>query len=288
MLKNKTLQLTGTKSMRSIKNIVATVIAGLFAILLVFGSWYTVDQGERAVVLRNGEIVGVSEPGLGWKMPLVDEVRKMSVQSRLASYPDMATYSRDQQLAILSISVNYHLNTGAIADIYSAYGSEDAMRDRLLSPRVLSESKNVFGRFNAVEAIQQRERLNAEVQMAIQEVVQGPVTIESVQIENIDFSKTYEDSIEQRMLAEVEVQKVRQNLERERVQAEILITQATAETDATKLRGDAEAYAINAKGEALRNNPSLVALVQAEKWNGVLPTTMLPSQTIPVIGIEQP
>jgi regulator of protease activity HflC (stomatin/prohibitin superfamily) len=149
----------------------------------------------------------------------------------------------------------------------------------------LSEAKNVFGRFNAVEAIQQRERLNAEVQMAIQEVVQGPVTIESVQIENIDFSKTYEDSIEQRMLAEVEVQKVRQNLERERVQAEILITQATAETDATKLRGDAEAYAINAKGEALRNNPSLVELVQAEKWNGVLPTTMLPSQTIPVIGI---
>ncbi len=274
--------------MRSIKNVVITAVVGLLAILLVFGSWYTVDQGERAVVLRNGEIVGVSEPGLGWKLPMVDEVRKMSVQSRLASYPDMATYSRDQQLAILSVSVNYHLNTGAIADIYSAYGSEDAMRDRLLSPRVLSEAKNVFGRFNAVEAIQQRERLNAEVQMAIQEVVQGPVTIESVQIENIDFSKTYEDSIEQRMLAEVEVQKVRQNLERERVQAEILITQATAETDATKLRGDAEAYAINAKGEALRNNPSLVALVQAEKWNGVLPTTMLPSQTIPVIGVAQP
>jgi regulator of protease activity HflC (stomatin/prohibitin superfamily) len=271
--------------MRPIKNIVLTALAGLFAISLVFGSWYTVDQGERAVVLRNGEIVGVSEPGLGWKLPMVDEVRKMSVQSRLASYPDMATYSRDQQLAALSISVNYHLNTSAISDIYSAYGSEDALRDRLISPRVLSESKNVFGRFNAVEAIQQRERLNAEVQMAIQEVVQGHVTIESVQIENIDFSKTYEDSIEQRMLAEVEVQKVRQNLERERVQAEILITQATAETDATKLRGDAEAYAINAKGEALRNNPSLVALVQAEKWNGVLPTTMLPSQTIPVIGI---
>jgi regulator of protease activity HflC (stomatin/prohibitin superfamily) len=272
--------------MRSIKSLVVIIIAGLLVVTALLGSWYTVDQGERAVILRNGLIVGVSEPGLGWKIPVIDKVRKMSVQSRIASYSDMATYSRDQQLATLSISVNYHLNAGAIAEIYSAYGSEEAMRERLISPRVLAESKNVFGRFNAVEAIQQRERLNAEVLLSIQETVQGPISIESIQIENIDFSKTYEDSIEQRMLAEVEVQKVRQNLERERVQAEILITQATAETDATKLRGDAEAYAINAKGEALRNNPGLVDLVQAEKWNGVLPTTMLPSQTLPIIGVN--
>jgi regulator of protease activity HflC (stomatin/prohibitin superfamily) len=135
-----------------------------------------------------------------------------------------------------------------------------------------------------VSAIQERERLNLEALAAVQNAVGISVTIESLQIENIDFSDAYEQSIEQRMLAEVEVQRVRQNLERERIQAEIVETQARAEATAITLRGEAEASAINARGQALRDNPNLVLLVQAEKWNGVLPTTMLPNGTVPIIN----
>ncbi|BCP51747.1 hypothetical protein K32_03640 [Kaistia sp. 32K] len=50
--------------------------------------------------------------------------------------------------------------------------------------------------------------------------------IEAVQIENIDFSDTYEAKIEERMSAEIEVQKLKQNAEREKVQAAITVTQA--------------------------------------------------------------
>jgi regulator of protease activity HflC (stomatin/prohibitin superfamily) len=110
--------------------------------------------------------------------------------------------------------------------------------------------------------------------------------VESIQIENIDFSDAYEQSIEQRMLAEVEVQKVQQNAQREKVQAEILVIQSKAEADAKKLQGEAEAYAINARGKALRDNPGLVELVQAEKWDGKLPTTMVPGQTVPFINVK--
>ena len=126
----------------------------------------------------------------------------------------------------------------------------------------------------------------------------GPVIIEAVQIENLDFSSEYEKSIEQRMLAEVEVQRLRQNAEREKVQAEIVVTQANAranavraqaqaEADAIKLRGDAEAQAIAARGKALGENPSLVSLVQAEKWDGKLPATMVPGGSIPMIGLAK-
>jgi hypothetical protein len=52
------------------------------------------------------------------------------------------------------------------------------------------------------------------------------------------------------------------------------------------LQGDAEAHAINARGKALRDNPSLVELVQAEKWNGVLPTTMVPGSAVPFINVK--
>jgi Skp family chaperone for outer membrane proteins len=88
------------------------------------------------------------------------------------------------------------------------------------------------------------------------------------------------------MLAEVEVQKVQQNAEREKVQAEIAVIQAKAQADAVKLQGDAEAHAINARGKALRDNPSLIQLVQAEKWDGKLPTTMVPGQTVPFINVK--
>lgn len=257
----------------------------LLLIPFAFSSFYTVDQGERGVLLRNGKLIGISEPGLGFKIPIIDSVVKLSVQSRLATYQNVSSYSRDQQPANMTVSVNYRVNPGVVDTIYSDYGNEDAMRDRLISPRLNQEVKTVFGQFNAVSAIQERERLNQEALEAVQASVGAIVTIEGLQIENIDFSNAYEQSIEQRMLAEVEVQRIRQNLERERIQAQIVETQAQAEANAIRLRGEAEAAAINARGQALKDNPSLVQLVQAERWNGVLPTTMLPSTTVPIINM---
>lgn len=264
---------------RSIKYIPVLLI-----IPILFASFYTVDQGERGVLLRNGKLIGVSGPGLGFKVPIIDSVVKISVQSRLATYVNVSSYSRDQQLATMAVSVNYRINPGVVDAIYTNYGNEVAMRDRLISPRVQQEVKTVFGQFNAVSAIQERERLNQDALQAVQDSIGETITIEALQIENIDFSDAYEQSIEQRMLAEVEVQRVRQNLERERIQAEIVETRARAEANAIRLRGEAEASAIDARGKALKDNPALVELVQAEKWNGVLPTTMLPLGAVPIIN----
>ena len=98
------------------------------------------------------------------------------------------------------------------------------------------------------------------------------------------------------MLAEVEVQRVRQNAEREKITAEITVIQAQAEADsslararadaeATRLRGEAEAFAISARGEALRDSPNLVELTKAERWNGVLPTSMIPGTAVPFLDV---
>ena len=286
------------------KKVMSKVITGAVVTLVAVvgltvlgGSWYTVDQGERGVILRNGAITGMAEPGLGFKMPIVDSVVDIDVRSQVVVYDNILAYSRDQQTANLTVSVNYRVPADAVKTVYEDYGSVASLANRLLDRQVMDKSKSVFGQFNAVEAIQERARLVNEVQMAIQEAVVGPITIESVQIENIDFSDTYEQSIEQRMLAEVEVQKVEQNKNREVVQAEIKVIQAkataearvasaTAEAEAIRLRGNAEAEAITARGEALNENPSLVALVQAERWNGVLPTTMLPNSTVPFMNMN--
>ncbi len=272
-------------------------VVGLVALTVIGGSWYTVDEGYRGVALRNGAVVGTSEPGLGFKMPVIDSVVDISVQSQAQMYENVLAYSRDQQTAGLTLSVNYRLPADQVETIYREYGGEAGVVSRLLDRQVLEEVKNVFGKFNASTAIQERERLAAEVQMAIQKAVVGPIIVESVQIENIDFSDAYENSIEARMLAEVEVQKVRQNAEREKVTAEITVIQAqaeadaqlaraTAEAEATRIRGEAEASAIKAKAEALRDNAGLIALTQAERWNGQLPTTMIPGDTVPFMDMK--
>lgn len=200
---------------------VAAAMFGLVGLTVLGGSWYTVDSGFRGVQVRNGAVTGTAEPGLGFKMPLIDKVIDISVQSQARQYTDVATYSKDQQTAMLAISVNYRFPADQVEAIYTNFGGEEGVLSRLLDRQVFDEVKNTFGKFNAVTAIQERDRLVAEVQNAIQKAVVGPIIIESVQIENIDFSSAYEDSIEARMLAEVEVQKVKQNAEREKVQAEI-------------------------------------------------------------------
>ena len=282
--------------MRPIAGFLAIVFAVL-GITVLLGSWYTVDQGERGVMLRNGAITGTAEPGLGFKMPIVDKVVDIDVRTRAKLYENILAYSRDQQTAGLTVSVNFRVPADAVTTVYEEYGSVNSLAARLLDRKVMDETKNIFGQFNAVTAIQDRSRLVAEVQMRIQEAVVGPIIIESVQIENIDFSDAYEDSIEQRMLAEVEVQKVRQNAEREKVQAEIKViqaeatakarvAQAKAEAEAITLKGNAEAEAINARGEALRENPSLIDLVSAERWDGKLPTTMVPNAAVPFVSVK--
>jgi regulator of protease activity HflC (stomatin/prohibitin superfamily) len=272
---------------RGLVGTVIAVLVGLVLLTVVGGSFYTVDQGERGVILRNGAVVGTAEPGLGFKLPIVDSVREINVQTQARVYEKVMVYSRDQQNANLQVSVNYRLATDQVEKIYSEFGGQDGIVTRLLDRQVPEEVKNVFGRFNAVTAIQERERLSREVQESIQKAASNTMLIvESVQVENIDFSDAYEQSIEQRMLAEVEVQKVQQNAEREKVQAEIAVIQAKAQADAVKLQGDAEAHAINARGRALRDNPALIELVQADKWDGKLPTTMVPGQTVPFINVK--
>ncbi len=274
--------------------------AGVIVVLIsLFDGFYTIDQGDIGVQLRNGAVTGTAEPGFHWQVPVIDSVRIISVRTQKDTYEQVQSYSKDIQAADLRISVTYHADPSRVVEIYSEYGSVEGLVDRVISPALYNETKIVFGSFNAATAIAERGRLVAEIEAAIRAKVQGePLVLESVQVEDIAFSEVFENSVEQRMLAEVEVAKLKQNLEREKVQADIVRTQAEgkadstrsqaqAEADAIRIKGEAEAAAIKARGDALRDNPNLVQLILAEAWNGQLPTTMVPGSTVPFLNLEQ-
>lgn len=265
----------------------------LAAMIMFWGGWYTVEQGDRAVVLRFGKVVAVTEPGFHFKVPVMDGVKKISVRTRKLQ-AKITIYSKDVQGAEIAFSLNYALNPAKVSDIYSQYGT--GFEDRVIAPQVLAKPKDVFGKYNAVDIVQNREKLTAEMLTEFSRQFVGTGIIpESVQIENIDFSDEYERSVEDRMKAEVEVQKVKQNLEREKLNADMARTRAQGEADARimtaesearaiALRGKAEAEAIKAKSEALAENPGYVRLIEAERWDGALPKTMLPTGAVPILN----
>jgi regulator of protease activity HflC (stomatin/prohibitin superfamily) len=292
------------------RSVIIGAIVAFVVLFLVGGSWYTVDQTERGVLLRNGAVIGTAQPGLGFKLPAFDSVQKVSVKTATYTWDKMNSYSYDQQPADLKISVTLRASPEKVADLYAKFGTLDAAVNQVVSPVVNQQVKIVFGHYTAVKAIQERGNLNNEIRTAIADTLKYDpmIIIESVQLENIEFSQNYLHSIEQRMLAEVEVQRLQQNAEREKVQAQITVTQANAKANAVraeaqanadatrlngeaqatniKITGEAQAAAIEARGKALGNNPNLVTLVQAERWNGVLPTTMVPGSAVPFVSVK--
>jgi len=264
----------------AVQRIGSVVLLGLIAIavlVVLSSSWYTVDQGERGVILRNGAVIGEAEPGLGFKIPVIDTVEHISTQSQNSRYSDVKTYSRDQQPATLRVSLNYHVTDARV--VYTDYQSIQGMIDKLVTPQVYTWSENIFGQFNAVSAVQDRAQLNNELAIALRKVIHGPLMIESVQIENIDFSGKYEEAVEARMEATVRQQQAE-------AEAASTRTRADAAAYAVKAQGEAEASAIRNRGDALRDNPGLPALVTAEKWDGHLPTTMPPGGTVPFLNVH--
>ncbi|HBP6379322.1 TPA: prohibitin family protein [Pseudomonas aeruginosa] len=269
----------------------------VFVISMALGGFYTVDEKERAVLLRNGALVEVSEPGLHFKVPVIDSVREISVATDTVMFDGLPAYSMDQQAATLRVSVSFNVDPSQVAELYKTYGSIENMVNRLISRHVPTQVENTFGKYTAIRAVQERGNFVADTMKAVREHAVGPVQIESVQIENIDFSDAYEQTIEDRMKAEIQVKTREQMLETEKVQAEIRVTQAKAEAEAkleqaradaeaTRLRGDAEADAIKARAAALASNQNLVELTKAEKWNGQLPATMIPNAAIPFLSVK--
>ena len=195
------------------RGLIGAAVAGLIVLAVILGSWYTVDQTERGVLLRTGAVIGTAQPGLGFKVPLIDTVEKISVKTITYSWEKMNSYSFDQQPADLKISVTLRASPEKVGELYAKFGSLATAVNQVVSPAVNQQVKIVFGRYTAVKAIQERGPLNSAIRDAITASLKDDpmIIIESVQLENIEFSANYLHSIEQRMLAEVEVQKLQQN-----------------------------------------------------------------------------
>ncbi len=263
---------------------ILSMFLGVFVLLAMAGSFYTIDEGERGVKTRYGKVVGAVEPGLGFKIPFVEDVDAFEVRTTKTGYENVSALTHDQQKVTVDVVVNYQVDPSAVVEIYSTLGLNYA--SRVINPAIIDATKSVFGQYTAQRSVHERATMAEEMTTQLRtELSKYGMIIHQVQIQDVDFSPSYLHSIETRMQAEIDVQKKDQERQKEAISADIKRIQADATAYDTLAQAKAEAESIEIRGKALNSNPSLVSLIQAERWDGKLPTTMPPNATVPFLNL---
>lgn len=87
------------------------VIAGLLIALVVWAlfGFYSVDEKERAVVLRLGKYLDTNSAGLRWNPPLVDRVTKVRVTEERQYSSRGMMLTKDENIVELPLTVQYNI-----------------------------------------------------------------------------------------------------------------------------------------------------------------------------------
>jgi len=98
--------------------LIAAVIVAFIALYLIFGSFFTVDTAQVAVITRFGKFLRVADPGLNWKRPFLDSVAGY-VSLRVSQITlTMETKTKDNVFVTIPISVQNRVRPEKVYDAY--------------------------------------------------------------------------------------------------------------------------------------------------------------------------
>jgi regulator of protease activity HflC (stomatin/prohibitin superfamily) len=232
----------------------------LIAVVVLWGSFYTVTSGERAIVLRFGQVQNVESDGLHFKLPFIEAIKIVDVRTQKAHSPANAG-TRDLQSVATEVAMNYHLNGDSLADTYTRIGLD--VENKVIDPRIQEVVKAVIARFSAEELLVKREDVKSEIASGLRSSLSAyNITVEDIQITNFSFSRAFDSAIEAKQTAEQNALKAKNDLDRIKIEAQQKIAMAEAEAKTIQI----QAQAIKEQGGA-----EYVQLKAIEKWNGQLP-----------------
>jgi len=208
---------------------------------VIVGSLTTIPAGHRGVVIRFSAVTGtILEEGLQTRLPFIDSVVKMSVQTQKYE-TDSSAVTNDLQDVSTTIALNWRLDPGVADEVYKTLGLEYI--ERIAAPAVQETIKQITAQYNAEDLILKR----AEVKNAITDglstrLLERGIITETVSITDFQFSETFTTAIEAKVAAQQAVLEARNKLERVKVEAEQREAQATGEANAriAKAQGEAE------------------------------------------------
>lgn len=132
------------------------IVGGLAAVAwLASNSLYVVDETERAVKLRFGEVIEENiQPGLHFKVPITQTIRKFDTRVLTLDTDTSRYLTLEQKAVIVDSYVKWQVVNPT--RYYEATAGDEMMAIRLIQPRVDESLRNEFGRLDLQQIIAER------------------------------------------------------------------------------------------------------------------------------------
>lgn len=245
-------------------------------LLLVSGSMYSVDERQKVIVIRLGEVIRSDDkPGLHFKMPFAfmgyDSVRFFDSRILTMDAEPQPFLTLEKKNVVVDSYVKWRI-INVLQYYLSLGGDELRARDRL-SQVINSRMRDEFGKRNVQDVISGDRRKVMEIlsENADKSAAEFGIEVVDVRIQRVDFPTDISHSVFNRMKAERArvanelraqggeiAEKIRAGADRER---EVLL--AEAYRDAERLRGDGDARASAIYANAFRADPEFYALYRS-------------------------
>jgi len=257
-----------------VKPIVGLTIAlAVMVLLLASLSAFTVDQRENAIVFQLGEIKRVvTEPGLHFKWPLIQNVRRYDMRILTLDTPDTERVITSEKKNVLVDSfVKWRI--ADVKQYYKSVGGDEVQALQRLRQTVKSALLEEFGKRTVHDVVSgEREKLMDAVRTKVDEDAKKiGVDIVDVRVKRVELPQEVSESVYRRMAAErsavaselrsqgySESEKIRAEADRER---EVIIAEAYKQAQRVKGEGDAKASAIYAR--AFSENPEFYSFYRS-------------------------
>ena len=247
--------------------ILAVVVIG------VSTSLFTVDQRQRAMVFRLGEIVSVkSEPGLYWKLPLIEDVRVFDARIHTVDTEEPERFLTSEKKNVLVDSfVKWKISD--ITQYYISVGGDERRAQDRLNKTVNDSLRAEFGKRTVHQVISgERDAIMEAMRQRVEEDAKKiGVEVLDVRLKRVDLTQEISESVYRRMEAErkrvanelrstgaAEAEKIRADADRER---EVIIARAYRDAQTVKGEGDAKAASIYAS--AFKKDPDFYSFYKS-------------------------
>lgn len=248
----------------------------LFICFLIFAPFKIIGAGERGITLRLGAVQDkVLEEGIHWRTPIVESVIAIDVQTQKIEV-DAPSFSKDLQNVDTKIALNFHLDPQHVNKLWQEIGSDYA--DRIIAPAIQESVKAATAQFTAEQLVSERPKVKDEILIVLKgRLAPRYISVDDFSIVNFTFSEAYEKAIEEKQVAQQQSLKAENELTRIKVEAQQKIATAQA---------DAESIKIQAQAVTQQGGKDYVQLQAIKRWDGKLPTQMIPGSTVPFLNLN--
>jgi len=245
-------------------------LVGFVVVIMLFGSFYTVMEGQEAIVLRLGKIVSyknnqpvVALPGLHFKLPVIDSVRWFDMRLQTLSVESSRILTQEQKYVMVDYYAKWRIDN--IPLYYTRTGGDSDQAKLLLQQKINDGLRAEFGRRALSDVISDaREEIMKKLQTEANNSARDlGIKIVDVRIKRIDLPAEVSASVFERMRAERELVAAKHRFDgkaaAEQIQAEAdgkaSVIIASAQAQAAKIRSEGEAQAAKIYADAYGKDP---------------------------------